>query len=507
MTILDALYIGIALLLVLLNAFFVLAEFALVKVRATKIEELSGRGDRRALLAKAFVARLDAYLSATQLGITIASLGLGWVGEPAFARVVRALIDLPGMWSSVVSHSLSLAIAFLVITFLHIIVGELAPKSLAIRRPLASALFVAWPMRVFYVLFYAPLAALNWLSNLILKAIGVEPVPPDELAYSQEELRIILGRTQKKGEISFNRLLFFENLIDFGAVRVVDAMVPMEKVRVLEQGAPWESSLGVIREGRYSRYLLLDPGRKEVLGIVHIKDIVLDQGQPSAGADLLRIARPAVKVPSSQPLEVVLDRLQKSRTHMAIVTDPKGKPLGIITMEDILEELVGNIEDEFEKEPRYSLADLIPARGVSLDLQGRRCEDVIPELVKGAARDGLGCDPGKAVRACLDREKVVSTNIGKGIAIPHARLPDLPRPVLLIGRSRDGVRFGPSTLEPVRLVFLLLTPSSQAHAQAKILARIAGIVQSRFIRERLFTAGSPEEVVEIVRSGDPHALS
>jgi len=500
-------YIVIALLLVLLNAFFVLAEFALVKVRATKIEELSRKGDKKARLAKAFIKQLDAYLSATQLGITIASLGLGWVGEPAFARIIKPLLDLPGIWSSVVSHTLSLAVAFVIITFLHIIVGELAPKSLAIRRPEASALFAARPMKVFSYLFYPPLVVLNWSSNLILKAIGVAPASSDELAYSQEELRIILGRSQKKGEFSFNRLLFFENLIDLGGIKVADAMVPLEKARVLMEGAPWEKNLETIRESRFSRYPLLKVGTQEILGIVHIKDLILGSVRSGSPVDLLGIARRVITVPSTQPLEVALDKLQKGRGHMAIVTDSRGKPVGLITMEDILEELVGNIEDEFEREPRYSLADLIPPDGIILNIKGKRCEDVVPELLRTVSKDGLRCDPRKAIRACMEREAVVSTNIGKGVAIPHARLPELDRPVLLLGRSQEGIRFGSQTPEPVRLVFLLLTPLSHAHTQVKILARIAGIVQSRFVRERLLSAGTPQEVIEIVRSGDPHALS
>lgn len=506
MTILNLVYIVIAILLVLLNAFFVLAEFAIVKVRETRIEELSKKGDKRAVLARSFIKQLDNYLSATQLGITIASLGLGWIGEPAFAAVIKPLLDMPGIWPSVVSHSVSLAVAFLVITFLHIIVGELAPKSLAIRKPEVSALLVAWPMRVFYILFYPPLIALNWASNLILRAIGIDVASQADLAYSQEELRIILSGSQKKGAFSFNRLLFFENLIDMDSTKVEHAMVPLNKARVLVEDAPWEENLETIRQSKFSRYPLVKARSMEIIGIVHVKDLVLDPDIPSSPDGLRKVVRPALKVPYTQSLETTLERLQKGSSHMAVVTDSRGRSIGIVTLEDIFEELVGDIEDEFEREPRYSLADFIPPNGILLDLKGGRCEDVVSELLRTVSKDGLGCDPSRAINACMKREEVISTNIGKGIAIPHARLPELKGPVLLIGRSRKGIIFGPDTLEPVRLVFLLLTPSSQAHSQAGILARIAGIVQSRFVRERLLSAGTPQEVAEIVRSGDPHAL-
>ena len=225
-------YLLIALLLVLLNGFFVLAEFALVKVRSSRIEELARQGSRRAMVVREMVAHLDKYLSATQLGITVASLGLGWLGEPAFAGLIEAIVTLPGWLSKAASASISIAASFLIITFLHIIVGELAPKSMAIRRSEQCALAIAYPMRWTYGLFYLPMLALNGVSNLLLRLFGLQVAHP-ELAHTEQELRILLFTAQTSGDFSLNRLLMLENIFDLGHQTVKDVMIPWARVQYL----------------------------------------------------------------------------------------------------------------------------------------------------------------------------------------------------------------------------------------------------------------------------------
>ncbi len=493
----TALKLLLAFVLVLLNGFFVLAEFALVKVRSTRIAELSRKGDRRATVAKKMIDELDAYLSITQLGITVASLGLGYVSEDAFTPLVKRFIALPGWWNQQINQALSVAVVFGIITFLHILLGELAPKSLAIRRPESSALFVADPMRLAYVVFYLPMRALNGASNLILKLLGLEAAH-HEIAHSEQELRMLLFATQETGSFSFNQLLMLENLFDLSKQTVRDAMITWPFVKTISADTSFPEMMRIVREHRFSRYPVIDPKSHMPVKYLLMKDLLLLNERDYSW---LHILRPLRVVGPSDNLETTMQELQRDGANMAVVMDGS-KPVGLITLEDILEEIVGKIEDEYPRLPRLFLKDALAAGAICLDVQAGSATDAIRELTNAIPKENL--PPGEDVAAlALAREQLLTTDVGFGVAIPHARCPKLVRPFLVFGRSEEGILFSPNSSEPVRLIFLLVTPSDRPHLQVFFLAQLANVAKSAFVREKLLQAKTPEELIDIIEAADP----
>jgi CBS domain containing-hemolysin-like protein len=487
--------------LVVLNGFFVLAEFAIVKVRATRLEELAARGSRDAVIARTVIARLDAYLSATQLGITLASLALGWIGEPAFASLFEGLLGLTGGWSAAASHSAAVVAAFLFITFLHVIVGELAPKSIAISHPERAALFSARPLRFFYRAFLPLLWLMNGVARGLLRLVGVAPASAEEQAYSEEELRSILGASQERGGFSFHHLLLLENAFDFGELRVRDVAVPLENVTVLDADRPWAENAAVIRERRLSRYPLREGAR--ITGTVHVKSVALDLIEGRV-PDLRAHRRDVVRVRDDVLLEAALRRLQAGGEHMGIATGAAGEEKGIFTLEDIVEELIGDVRDEFERRRPVPMVELLSPETVLLDPPAPDRSAVIRALVSAAcARDGV--PEGPTLEAVLRREREVPTSVGEGVAIPHARLPGLAKPIMAFARLAEGIPFDAPDGRPVRLVVLLLSAAEDPGVQLRLLQRVAEVMQSDYLRSRLLDASSPEEVRETFRIGDASA--
>lgn len=353
------LYILLALGLVLLNAFFVATEFAIVKVRDTRIAEMVARGERRAVATQKVLRNLNAYLSACQLGITLASLGLGWVGEPAFARLLAPLVEGLGRGKSVATHSISITVAFLLITFLHVVLGELAPKTIAIERPEKTALVVAWPIRVFHSVFYPLIWLLNESANLVVRALGLTPLPSSHLAHSEEELRIILAMSHRSGLLSEAHARLLENALDFADRGVRQIMVPRGDIVHLDVNRSYEENVAAARAGGHTRYPLCDGDLDHVVGVVNIKDLFLAPPRAGLSDDLRALAREPLLVPESLELERALDLFRKQRLHLGIVIDEYGGTSGIVTLEDVLEELTGEIQDEFDSEPPkvHALAD------------------------------------------------------------------------------------------------------------------------------------------------------
>lgn len=343
-------YLLLAALLVFLNAFFVAAEFAIVKVRSTRVQELVREGVRGSTAVQNAIGDLDAYLSATQLGITLASLGLGWIGEPAFASIVTPLLATFGIWSEKVIHSISLTIAFALITFLHIVLGELAPKSLAIRRPEETSLVVAPPLRLFYRVFYPALWFLNSSSSFFLRLLRITPASESELAHSEEELRILLAESHRTGTLSASKRKLLENVFDYTRRSAKHIMVPRADITYLSLTRPLAQNLETIRQTQHTRYPLCAEDIDHVLGMLHAKDLF----QPVEGlrdsTDLMTLKRDILFVPESRPLELLQRDFQQKRVHMAIVVDEYGGTSGLVTLEDILEEIVGEIQDEFDTE-------------------------------------------------------------------------------------------------------------------------------------------------------------
>ncbi|MBZ5637555.1 MAG: hemolysin family protein [Acidobacteriia bacterium] len=345
------LYVLLALGLVLLNAFFVATEFAIVKVRDTRIEERVASGLKRAAAVREVLRNLNAYLSACQLGITLASLGLGWVGEPAFGRLIEPLFPGGGPERSVAVHTASLTAAFLVITALHVVVGEQAPKILALERPEGIALLVSRPIRVFHAAFYPLIAALSGAAALTVRALGLAPAAAADAAHSGEELRMILAGSHAAGAISATHARLLENALDFADRTVRQVMVPRGDVAFLDVNRPYAANLAVARDGGHTRYPLCDGDLDHVIGVVNIKDLFLSPSGREEDADLKVVAREPLLLPESLRLERALAVFQKQHLHLAIVLDEYGGTSGMVTLEDVLEELTGEIQDEFDQEP------------------------------------------------------------------------------------------------------------------------------------------------------------
>ena len=346
----DLFYLLLALGLVALNAFFVATEFAIVKVRSTRIQELVSQGVKRAEAVRGVVKDLNPYLSACQLGITLASLGLGWVGEPAFAHLIEPLLSFLGNAKGLAAHSVAITLAFILITVLHVILGELVPKTVAIDRPVRTALWVAWPIKIFYRAFYPAIWSMNEASNLIVRALRLEPASEEAKAHSEEELRMIVARSRKGGVLSEIHARLLARALDFADHTVRQIMLPRGDIVFLDVNRSYGDNLRIARESGHTRYPLCDGDLDRALGVVHIKDMFVHAEEISASHDLRSLARAPLFVPESLSIEQLLTLFQKKRVHMGIVIDEYGGATGMVTLEDVLEELTGEIQDEFDRE-------------------------------------------------------------------------------------------------------------------------------------------------------------
>ncbi len=335
--------------LVLLNGFFVAAEFAIVKVRASQIDIKAKEGHPMASLSKKIIANLDAYLSATQLGITIASLGLGWIGEDVVAVLIINLFTSVGLeMDPATAHNIALPVAFGVITILHIVFGELAPKSYAIQRPESTTLWLAVPLNIFFWLFKPFIWLLNGFSNRILRLIGITPLKEAEV-HSPEELRIMVEQGKKSGVLEARKYEIIRNAFDFAERSARQAMVPRTHVFAVNKSAPVETIIEKVLENGYSRVPVYDGTIDHIAGILFTKDLLLKltSGKPFTIEEILR---PAHYIASNKKLIDIMRDFQKQHVQFAIVVDEFGGTEGVITMEDILEELVGEIQDEYDTE-------------------------------------------------------------------------------------------------------------------------------------------------------------
>ena len=346
-----ALKIVAVVVLVFLNGFFVAAEFALVKVRDTQLAPLARQGRRQARATQFILGRLDTFLSAAQLGITLASLGLGWIGEPVFSTLLHPVFSWLNITDPEVQHFLSFAVGFSAITFLHISAGEQAPKWLAIQKPLPTALWVAHPMILFYYLSYPFVLILNGASQWMLKQAGLEPGSETEGSFSEEELRLLLAaRQQKSGTPVLGRNIVL-NSLDLRRRIARDVMRPRREISILDTEATIAECQEVAEQTRYSRFPLCEGGNLDrMLGLIHIKDLFALRSKAQKGTDLAVAARKLIYVPETAPLEKMLQLFLERKLHVAIVVDEYGGTLGLVSLENILEELVGQIQDEFDQE-------------------------------------------------------------------------------------------------------------------------------------------------------------
>ncbi|MCR4507991.1 hemolysin family protein [Pseudomonas sp. GLN_6] len=348
-----------ALFLVLLNGFFVAAEFAIVKLRATKVDALAAQNGWRGHILRTVHNQLDAYLSACQLGITLASLGLGWVGEPAFAHLLEPLLGAIGIESPKLVHGIAFFTAFFIISYLHIVIGELAPKSWAIRKPELLSLWTAAPLYLFYWAMYPAIFLLNASANAILRIAGQgEPGPHHEHHYSRDELKLIL-HSSRASDPSDQDMRVLASAVELGELEVVDWANSREDLVSLPLNAALDEVFSVFRRHKYSRYPIYDDNSGEYVGVLHIKDLLLHlsllEMLPSA-LKLAELMHPIERVSRHMPLSTLLEQFRIGGSHFALVEEADGKVIGYLTMEDVLEALVGDIQDEHRKAERGILA-------------------------------------------------------------------------------------------------------------------------------------------------------
>ena len=341
--------LAVVLLLVLANGFFVGSEFALVSVRRSRVAALVADGNKRARTVMRVLDHLDTLISATQLGITLASLALGWIGEQTLAELFTPVFHtiLPGTASEIAAHSVAVAVAFAAITYMHIVLGELAPKTLALERAERVALIVARPMEVFYTTFKAPIWLLNRSGNLVLRLLGLKASTQHVASYSEEELRHLIALSHKSGHLIEDERQLISNVFDFTEATVESVMVPRTEIEAVDAALDPIEMLNLFEDTGYSRMPVFRESLDGIIGILLHKD--LSRMVRRGGAvDLQEITRPPVFLPTSVMLNDALRRLRRSSEHMALVVDEHGGVEGLVTLEDLLEEIVGDIRDEHD---------------------------------------------------------------------------------------------------------------------------------------------------------------
>jgi CBS domain containing-hemolysin-like protein len=335
-------------LLIAFTAFFVSYEFAIVKIRSTRIDQLVAEGNKNALAAKTIVTNLDEYLSACQLGITVTALGLGWLGEPTVEHILHPLLNKLSLPESVASIT-SFILAFASVTFIHVVIGELAPKTFALQKAERITLIFARPMMIFYKIMYPFIKALNGSARFITGIFGLEPATEHEMAHSEEELQLIISESYKSGEINQSEYKYVNNIFDFDNRNANEIMVPRTEIVAFDISQSLDECLKIVTEENYTRYPVIDGEKDNIVGMVNMKEVFTEyiRGK-NVDTSIEEYIRPVIQVIESIPIHDLLVKMQKDRVHMAILMDEYGGTAGLVTVEDILEEIVGEIRDEFD---------------------------------------------------------------------------------------------------------------------------------------------------------------
>jgi len=392
----------LVLVLVVLNGFFVAAEFAMVKVRATQIETLLTGKNYRAKIAKEIITHLDAYLSASQLGITLASIGLGWIGEPVMARLIEPMVSLVGVTNPHIIEVISFTIGFSIITFLHITLGEQAPKSAAIQYSKGVTLGIAYPLKIFYLVFKPFIHLLNGSANLMLRVVGIHPAGANELAHSEEEIRLLIADGKKSGVIDATEYKLIENIFDFTETNVKEIMVPRTEAFALDIENGFDQNVKLAVESGFTRIPIFRETIDTVIGILYVKDLFkIDR---SAGpVDLEKILRPAYFSPETTSISRVMQDFLQQKVHLGVVIDEFGGTSGIITLENILEKIVGQIQDEYDEEKKdfealpdgnFTVNAKMRIDDFNRQFQASLPEDAHYETLAGFLNDQAGHIPG-----------------------------------------------------------------------------------------------------------------
>ncbi|MFO8058974.1 MAG: hemolysin family protein [bacterium] len=335
--------------LILLNGVFVSSEIAIVRIRETRLKELSDAGNFRARVAQSLVRNLDAYISAIQLAITMINLALGWLGEPLVSSQLKPVLHALGIESAAVVKSLSIGLGFTIITFLVIVFGELAPKSIAIRRTEGVTLWVALPLRIFHWIFFPAVWLLNTAATGVLRLLRIELADESDLAHSESELLMILSQSARGGLISEQEQKISERALVFTSYPAKKIMTPRNEIVYFSLLDPLSVNLDKARRNNYARYPLCESDLDSVTGMVHIRD-ALWMMREGRGEDLRTVARELLIVSEEERLERLLKRFRDAHIHLALVVDDTGAVAGLVTLEDVIEQLVGQIQDEFDRE-------------------------------------------------------------------------------------------------------------------------------------------------------------
>jgi CBS domain containing-hemolysin-like protein len=440
----ESTYIAVRLaavvLLVALNAFFVAAEFALVGARHTKLEEMAQRGDRKATLAQRAIKSLDRYISATQLGITLASLGLGWIGKPALAGLIEGAFRwLPDALQPAAINTVAVVVAFSTITVLHIILGELMPKALSLLFPEAVSSWVAAPLMGFAWVMHFPIAVLNGTSNRLLRLFKITPPGAHERLHSPDEIRMLVEQSEVGGTLGKEDARLLEGVFEFSEKTAQEVMTPRTQMVALERDLTVEDAADVVAQARRSRYPVYVESLDDIVGVVHAKDVLTGVRQ-MPGTTIGAIMRPPLFVPGTREVEDVLADMKRLKVHLAVVLDEYGGTAGLVTMEDLLEEIVGDIYDEYDRldRPKPPVLEGAPLLDGSLAISDFNAEHAlqlddaeyttlggflfgqIGRLPKPGDRVAMGMDAFEIVEMDGRRVKTVRFLVGGG-AKPEGR--------------------------------------------------------------------------------------
>lgn len=487
--------------LIFVNAFFVLIEFALMRVRPARVEVLARKGNPRAAAVQDILGRFDEYLAAMQLCMTMIALALGAVAEPEIAKQLSVRFSV---WAGSLPPSWLKTISFLVavsaLTGVQIIMAELIPRAVAIHYAEPIALYGARPLRLLAHLLRLPIRVTTTCSKGLLRLFGFKSAAEAEHTVSVDEMRVLLGETHEKGAMPLERLLLLENLFDFAAAKVSDAMRPRERITFLSLNKPWAENLEAIRRKRFTRYPLCEKDLDTVVGYVHIKDLILREG--GGEPDLRKIRREIFETSESEPLEKLLKVMPDRGIHVAIVRDARNQVAGILTLEDIVEELVGEVHDEFDKPSSWDSGALFFQAAVEANLPGSDRRAAVHHLLGKLKKLRPELDADAAFAAIWERELKFASAVGRGVLVPHARIPGLTDPMIAVGRYAKPASFPTPDGVAIRLVFLVISPAETPIVQLKILQRIASLVTNENVRRKLWRAKTDEALLNLLSTAD-----
>ncbi|HEY3425057.1 MAG TPA: hemolysin family protein [Negativicutes bacterium] len=403
--------IFLALLLVLINGFFVLAEFSLLKIRKTRLEELVLQGNWRAELALKVVTSFDTYLGATQLGITLASLALGWLGEPAVASLLGPFVfdHLPG--SAWLHTTINVAVSFTIITFLHIVLGELVPKSMSIQRVETMALFAVWPLYIFHKIGYPIIVLFNHAAKAILSVMGMKAANEAELAHSEEELRMLVSASHRGGVLDQMESELIDNVFDFADRLAHEVMVPRQDMVCLFLDDSIEENMRVVREAHHTRFPLCFEDKDHIIGMIHLRDLMYFDLCDGMGKDLKTIMREILVVPEGMSVAKLLQIMRRRRIHLAVVADEYGGTAGLVALEDIIEEIVGDIQDEHDEVVKMEIERLPDG---TYEFDGRVLLEEVAELLSIHLEEHEEDTIGGYIFGLLGRRPEIGDNVGIG---------------------------------------------------------------------------------------------